>query len=111
MLLSVLATVEFYTPFNIPRAMPESSFVVKTQANGLCLWSCLFLAAGATRREKYFWIIRQRNSSGFGDPGNDQKEAKTVQTWALSLNDGNVPEGCRLRILKGESAVHEDIAS
>lgn len=106
-ILSVLGTVHFFTPSSMPKRIPWS-FVMPVQANGLCFWSCLFLATKATAQEKFFWHHRERNEQGF--PAYKEiveEEDQKVLDFALGLH--GLPEGTRERILQRHSVIPEDI--
>ena len=108
-LAAVLAVTEFCPDDTIPASLPQV-FQLPVQANGLCFWSCLYLACQASDREKWLWLSRPRSATGFPEFASVATLEDTLVTeWALSLNDGNLPCETRDRIEKKESAIHSDI--
>ena len=83
-----------------------------TQLNGRCFWACLFVAIGASARQRWLWKLTPRNSQGYPLNQEDKlREDEQVKTWALSLNQGEIPETIRERIRMSSSAEVEDLDS
>ena len=109
MLLAVLASVEFHTLSALPPRITHSFTIIPTAADGLCFWSCLWLACAASLRDVYSWFIRPRTKSGFAQGNDGAWEKKIVQSWALSLP--SLPKATEERIRRAHSAEHDDIVS
>ena len=108
-LAATLASVQFFTALQIPQPLRES-FLMAVQPNGLCFWSCMFLASSASKRTKWLWRMRPRSEQGYPTSSDSaDEETKLVTTWALSINGGKLPEATKKRILKEESAIQQDI--
>lgn len=85
-LAATLASVQFYTALEIPRPLPES-FMMAVQPNGLCFWSCMFLASSASKRAKWLWRMRPRSEQGYPTSSEAaDEEVKLVTSWARNIN-------------------------
>ena len=110
-LAAVLAVTEFFLEEAMPKWMPEV-FHIGVAADGLCFWSCLYLGCKASQRQKWLWYHRPRNAQGFATSETGAKnEEMTVKVWAEGLNGGNLPPETKERLLKMDSARHEDLDS
>ena len=109
---AVLAVTEFFPEQKvIPRAVPDFH-LVGVHPNGLCFWSCLFLACGATAQQKWLWYHRPRGDQGYPTSSeNKEYEAMLVDEWLLTICDDDTPKATLDRIRRQESAVHEDFDS
>ena len=120
-ILSALSCIELYdVPLPDPSAasdswtgVPAESVAVFVPANGLCFWSCLFLAIQCSPKDLFAWYAQPRNSSGFCAPTRAKWEEDTVFLWAMGLKnllpEHPMPKETRLRIRSKASAVHQDI--
>ena len=77
--------------------------------NGICFWTCLWMAKAASQAEILGWHIRPRSALGFSSFEDTQKEVKAVKAWASQLP--MMPEDTRERLEQGHSAEHGDIAA
>lgn len=111
-ILAMLSCVEFYDKALTLNYLPAPVVTVPVPANGLCLWSCLYLAAAATPREQFIWFNRSRNTQGMPhSPEHLNEETKKVRRWALGLDDGTMPAETRQRIETETPALHQDLDS
>ena len=106
-ILAVLASVQLEHTEGITPQMPSKHVLLRTQANGLCFWSCAWLFLKATPSQLLGWHTRQRNATGFPSSEESEMEKNLVFEWATSLPD--MPEACRNRLLQHHSAENEDI--
>lgn len=110
-LAAVLAVTEFFVEEAMPKPMPEI-FHVPVAADGLCFWSCMYLGCKASQRQKWLWYHRPRSAQGFAtSESGAHNEEMIVKTWAEGLNGGDLPPETKGRLLKKESANHDDLDS
>lgn len=121
-ILSALSCIELYdVPLPDPtpasdacKGVPAESVVVLVPANGICFWSCLYLAVQCAPKDLFAWFVQPRNSTGFCSPTRAKFEEDTVYLWAMGLKNlfpGHpMPKETRLRLRSKTSATHEDIA-
>ena len=112
-ILAALTSIELYAEDNKPPRVGPA-VLVRVPADGLCFWSCLYLAANATPRELWAWNKRSRNTLGF--PANQEYavEQDKVFLWALGLSricNIEWPSCTKHRMRNKRSAEHEDMES
>lgn len=106
-ILACLACVRFHDDSTIPPALSFRHVLLPTPANGLCFWSCLWLATVATEAEVLGWHLRSRNAQGFASVEDSKWELQVVKDWACKLC---LLDATRSRVMKGQSAEDGDIA-
>ena len=109
-LLSALGSIEL---FDFPQmVLPSGSGVVQVPADGLCFWSCLFLALAASPEQLWAWHMLPRSATGFPDSATYAEQKSRITMWALDIGrmiGQQMPPETRRRIYKHESAEHEDL--
>lgn len=106
-LLACLATIEFFDDSSIPPRLVWGYEVVPTAADGRCLWTSLWLATKATKRQLYAWFHRPRNATGVTSGKDAIMEKDFVCDWALRLE--YMPAETRKRVINGITAETADI--
>jgi len=107
-LLATLASIEFYPESKIPPQLGSKTTIIPVPADGMCFWSCLWLATEATVAEVYAWFKRPRNRVGMASSKDGAVEMQRVKDWANSLAP-KMHRWCQQRLKNGLSAEHEDI--
>lgn len=106
-LLATLASVEMFDGIKPPPQLLHKFTTVRVAPDGLCLWSCLWLAKKAYMDDVVSWFHRPRSEGGFALGADCRREAKVVFNWACGLED--MPASCRERLEKRVSAEEEDL--
>lgn len=112
-LLSALASIEFFNPELMPHRMPKAFVVIQVPADGMCFWFSMWLAVAATPDELHSWSVESKNKTGIPSTSVYHFIQEKVKRWALSLESRSakypMPEEARTRIQKEHSAEWEDI--
>lgn len=107
-LLATLACIEWLPEHKLPARLSFSYVLVSVPADGRCVWSSLWLATQASRRELFGWYKRNRTAQGIAHGEEDAKrERDLVCSWALNLPD--LPLHVSDRLKQGACAEHDDI--
>ena len=93
--------------------LPESE-PIQTPSDGLCFWSCMYLAIQAAPKDVFAWHAQPRNANGFPAPERAKTEQDAVFLWAMNLKQvfqdlAPMPEGARYRLKNKISANHDDM--
>lgn len=108
MILACLSCIEFYPIDKLPPRLLMEYQLIKVAADGRCFWSCMWLATTASKKQLWGWFNRQRTSQGVAFTKSEANmEKDNVVDWALRLTDP--PPATRERVMKGESAIMEDL--
>lgn len=108
MVLAALSCIKLRDEDSLPQQFTLPSKIVSVPADGRCLWSACFLGAAATQAQLLGWFSRPRTACGVAFHKEDQsREKDLVVDWALRLTD--MPPKSHQRLMKGESATHEDL--
>ena len=105
----ILACLACDSADSIPPQLASNCLILKVPSNGICFWTCLWLAKAASQAEILGWHIRPRSALGFSSFEDTQKEVKAVKAWASQLP--MMPEDTRERLEQGHSAEHGDIGA
>ena len=109
-LLAALSCIRFYGKDTPPAQLPAFE-ALRVNPDGLCFWSCLYLAQEASPARVLGWYSTPRlsNDAASGDEGKRQTEE--VRDFALKLDEPQsaMPRRCRRRVITGESANISDI--
>ena len=116
-ILAALACIELYDDESMDTKeiqLPAESIVIQTASNGLCFWTCLYLAVQASPPEVFAWFVQPRNTNGFPSATRMKEEDQTIYLWAMGLKQvfqdhHPMPEGTRHRLRNKISATHEDM--
>ena len=107
-MLSVLASIEFWEPCQLPPRISFPYLELQIPADGRCFWSSIFLGTQASSAQLWSWAHRARNSTGFASGEDMLLEKNLVWEWLQQLL-AHMDPGCRARVESFECACHDDI--
>lgn len=108
MVLATLCCIELFPIHKLPPRIAWSYRLVDVAPDGRCLWSCIWLAVGASQSDLVGWYMRERSPTGFAIHKKDASwEKEVVLKWAIKLTD--MPPNILERLTHGHCATEKEL--